>query len=65
VGKLLLSLTLMFWWVMQLVIHATAPVQVLTGLSLMMTTLLFTVAFSHFVASVTQREPVVRRFRLV
>ena len=65
VGVSLLSLTLMFWWVMQLVIHASAPPQVLTALSLMMTTLLFAVAFSHFVARVKQREPFVQRFRLV
>ena len=60
-GKLLLSVTLMFWWVMQLVIHAIAPPPVLTGLSLLMTTLLFSVAFSHFIgqgtAARTQAKP--------
>lgn len=47
-GKLLLSVTLMFWWVMQLVTHAIAPPHLLAALALMMTTLLLAVAFSHF-----------------
>ena len=46
-GNSLLSLTLMFWCVVQLISHSSALPQVRTGLGLMMTGLLFAAVVSH------------------
>ena len=46
-GNSLLSLTLMFWCVVQLICHSSAPPEVRTGLGLMMTGLLFAAVVSH------------------
>ena len=46
-GNSLLSLTLMFWCVVQLITHSSAPPEARTGLALMMTGLLFAAVVSH------------------